>query len=378
MPDGNRMTWIDTLRLLAGVSMLCLHATSDPSGQPWVNYPVEDRYAPLFLRAALYIARTELFIIISCFLLLLALDRGPRSYGQVIAEQTRRLLIPYLFWTVFFVGFNLIKANAFGYFDSALKTLSDPWGWAGFLILGDVKYHMHFLPTLFGVVLFFPVFRLATRYPVLGVSAVVFLIAKYELDSLVYHHFWGHDALPYLVRAIKIATYVGYGMIAGAALCLWQTTQTQQRRSWFGLLVICAVILFVFKLIATVKTAQSGAWPFTYIPGYWADFLFPAVLFGFCMSQAHLNWPRWIARLAPYSFGLYLCHPIFHDLFEIFVQTDTALSPIIQVSLKICFTLITTSVLVYALAHLKPLAWTIGLGPLPKFARWLNLRRSNA
>lgn len=377
MSDSKRMIWVDALRLVAGLSMLCLHATSDPMGQPWVEYPVEDRYAPLLLRTVLYMARTELFIVISCFLLLLALDLRPRTYGQTMAEQTRRLMVPFLFWTVFFAGYNLIKAYAFGYLDGALSALANPWEWVGFVLLGDVKYHMHFLPTLFGVVLFFPLFRMAVRYPALGLSAVFFLVTKYELDAFAYRTLWGTDALPYVVRAIKILTYVGYGMMAGAALGIWQKTTAETRKGWFPLLALFGGLLFLFKLIATWQTAQSGEWTFTYIPAYWADFLFPAVLFGGCMALSHLRWPEWIARFAPYSFGMYLCHPIFHDVYEVVMQTGTGLSPIAQVGLKIGFTLIMTSALVYAISKVKLLAWTIGLGPLPMMMRRTMYKRSN-
>lgn len=365
MSENQRMVWLDCLRLMAGVSMLALHCTSDPSGQPWVEYPVEDRYAPLLLRTVLYMARTELFIVISCFLLMFALDKRPRTYGATLREQTRRLLIPFLFWTLFFAAYGLIKAEAFGYFDSALNALKEPQEWARYLLLGGVKYHMHFLPTLFGVVLFFPLFRLSVKYPALGLSILAFLVIKHQLDAFVYRNFWGTDALPFLVRAVKIVTYVGYGMMAGAALGIWQRTSPESRKEWFPLILFLGCIFFAFKLIATWKTAQTGEWPFTYLPGYWADFLFPVVLFGGCMALSYKRWPNWIGRVAPYSFGLYLCHPIFLDLYEIAMQNGTSFSPIAQVSAKIGFALISTSLLVYLISKIKFLAWTIGLGPLP-------------
>lgn len=365
MSGDQRMIWLDCLRLMAGVSMLALHCTSDPMGQPWVQYPVEERYAPLLLRTIVYMARTELFIVISCFLLLFALERRPRSYRDTVLEQVRRLLIPFLFWTLFFAAYGLIKAQAFGYLDSARTALADPQEWLKYLVLGGVKYHMHFLPTLFGVVLFYPMFRLAVKYPALGLSILAFLVIKHHLDGFVYSTFWGTDALPYLVRGVKIATYVGYGMMAGAALGIWHRTNVQTRREWVPVLIFFGVCLFAFKLIATWKSAQTGEWAFNYLPGYWADFLFPAVLFGSCMALSYKRWPQWIGRVAPYSFGLYLCHPIFLDLYEIAMQNGTSLGPMAQVSAKIGFALISTSLLVYLISKIKFLAWTIGLGPLP-------------
>ena len=347
--------------------MLCLHATSDPAGQPWVGYSIEDRYAPLILRTILYMARTELFVVISCFLLLHSLESKPRPYAQCVKVQAKRLLLPFLFWTAFFAVYNLIKADVFGYYSSAVSKLSEPHVWIGYLVLGDVKYHMHFLPTLFGIVLFYPFFRLAVRYPSLGLSVLAFLVVKHQLDAFVFSQFWGTEALSYLVRGIKILTYVGYGMMAGGALGIWQRTTATERREWFPLLIFFGCILLLFKLIATWQTAQRGEWEFDYLPGFWADFLFPIVLFGGCMALSYLSWPNVISKIAPYSFGLYLCHPIFHDIYEIMMQQDNAnLSPIYQVLLKIGFTMIATSTLVFIISKIKFLAWTIGLGPLPR------------
>ncbi len=345
--------------------MLGLHTTADPNGLPWADYAAQDRIAPMFLRSVLYMARTELFIVISVFLLLSALDRRPRTYLETIREQSRRLLIPFLFWTVFYAGYGLIKADAFGYFDNALKELMDPAEWFGYLTLGSVKYHMHFIPTVFGVVLFFPLYRLAVRYPALGIAVVICLIVKRELDGFIFSTFWGTEILPYLVRTAKVLTYVGYGMAAGAALGIWQKTTPETRRQWFGPIVFFGGLLFLIKLIATWKTVESGQWPFGYTPGYWADFLFPVVLFGGCMALGNLRWPLLISKLAPYAFGIYLCHPIFLDLTEIWLR-DSQLSPIAQIGLKSGLTLMATSLLVYLVSRIPLVAWTIGLGALPK------------
>ena len=113
MSSTQRMTWVDALRLIAGLSMVGLHATADPAGQPWPNYETTERIGPIVVRSILDMARTELFIIISVFLLVLALDRRPRGYGTVISEQSRRLLIPFLFWTIFYAFYGLIKAAQF-------------------------------------------------------------------------------------------------------------------------------------------------------------------------------------------------------------------------------------------------------------------------
>jgi surface polysaccharide O-acyltransferase-like enzyme len=363
-----RLTWLDSLRLTAGVSMVGLHATSDSMGQPFAQYDQAERVLPMLLRAVIYTARTELFLVISIFLLLMALDKRPKSYGITIAVQSRRLLIPFAFWTVFYAFYNLIKAGAFGYQDAALQSLTSPVEWFGFFVLGSVKYHMHFIPTLFGLVLMFPLFVVAKRFPVLGLLVFVCLLIKRDLDGFVFSHFWGSEALPYLVRAVKIVTYAGYGIMAGAFLGVWEKTTGEWREKFVPLLLFFGGLLFSLKLVATWKTVETGAWPFDYAGGYYADFLMPVILFALAMALGHKKWPPVLTRLAPYSFGIDLCHPMFLDLVEIWLS-ERVLSPIMQVSLKITVALILTSALVWGLERTRILAWSVGLGPFPKITR---------
>ncbi len=376
MASGERYVWLDALRLGAGLSMVGLHATADPGGGFWADYTVSERIAPMLLRAVLYTARTELFLIISVFLLLMALDRRPRSYGAMIGEQSRRLLIPFLFWTLFYALYTLIKADAFGYLDQRLRDLADPFAWIGYLLLGDVKYHMHFIPTLFGLILLCPLFRLAVCYPALGLLVLACLMVRRELYLFLFSTFHGTEILPFLVRGAKILTYAGYGLVAGAALGLWRMIDAHTSRQWLPIAVYASLMLFLLKLIATCKTILTGAFPFDYAPGYWADFLMPVFLFAICMLLGHRRWPPVISRLAPYSFGIYLCHPIILDLVEIWLSGQD-FAPITQVGVKISLALGLTSALVALLARLPLLAWTIGLGLLPGFGLPKHLNKES-
>ncbi len=123
--DRNREVWIDGLRLLAGLSMVGLHASADAYGQPFPNASAEARVLPMLLRAVLYIARTELFLLISVFLLLMAVQARPRRYSETLRQLMGRLLPSFLFWTVFYLFYSLLKAQAFGYFPTALSQLQD-------------------------------------------------------------------------------------------------------------------------------------------------------------------------------------------------------------------------------------------------------------
>ncbi|TCL01140.1 surface polysaccharide O-acyltransferase-like enzyme [Shimia isoporae] len=362
---SERHIWIDALRLFAGLSMVGLHATADAAGQPYPDAAPSDRIAPLLLRSIFYVARTELFLMISILLLLMSLHRVPRTYRQVIKFQVGRLLAPFLFWTVFYAPYGLMKAGQFGYGSAEIDRISDLGVWAKFLLLGDVKYHMHFIPTLLGLIVFFPLYRMSEKQPLWGLAVVPCLLLKHLLEGAIYSQFWHSDALPYLIRILKVTTYIGYGMAAGAVLGIWNMSARGLPKSLFFFVLACGVFLFAFKLISTAKVIQSGTWEYTYVPGYWADLLMPVVLLIGAMCLADKLWPEWISRAAKYSFGIYLCHPIFLDLAEIALQTVEA-SPMLQVIFELAWVVPTTALFVFCISRIPVLAWTIGLGPLPQ------------
>ena len=364
----SRMIWLDCLRLTAGLSMVILHTTADPNGQPWPAYEVQDRVGPIVLRTIAYMARTELFLMIACFLLVLSLRRRPRGYRETMAEQTRRLVLPFVFWTVFYAFYNLIKADYFGYEAAAWSEITDVTAWAGHLLLGDIKYHMHFLPTLFGLLLFYPLFLRAYDKPILGIAVIPLLLIKWELDRQIWSTFWDTEILPFVVRAVKLMTYVGFGMAAAALVALYQRTTPSTLRLYLPHVLFIAVLLSFFKAFASYETLIGAKWQFSYAPAYWADFIMPIILFFACMALSDRSWPNLLSKVGGYSFGIYLCHPIIVDLAEISLH-QSALSPTAQVLVKLSAALSLTPILVVAIGRIPLTAWTVGLGPLPKLTK---------
>ncbi len=362
---SGRMIWLDSLRLIAGLSIVGLHASSDVNGQPFPDFETTQRIFPVLFRAVIYIARTELFLLISLFLLCLSLDRRPRSYAETIREQARRLLIPFLFWTVFYAFFRLIKAKTFGYDAAIWAELATLWHWGRYLLLGSVQYHMHFLPTLFGLILIYPLYQFATRNPWLGLIVFLCLFVKREADVWMWANLQSMDGFPYLVRGIKILTYAGYGMVAGSFVGLAKQGMDSKRlNDWLFFALTTGVLLFGIKLIYSYKVIYSGNWQYNYTPAFWADFLMPVVLFLACMAAALRRWPQVISRLAPYSFGIYLVHPVFLDALEIWLwQGDT--NPTVYVLTKFGCAVLATGLAVWTLSKVPFLGWTVGLGPLP-------------
>lgn len=365
----NRLVWVDGLRIIAGVSMVGLHASSDINGQPFVDFSAWQRSGPVFFRSIMYLARTELFIIISLFLLFMSLDNRPRGYGKVILEQSKRLVRPFLFWVVFYAFYRLIKAHYFGYDAAIWAQLSNPLEWLGYVVLGDVQYHMHFLPTLFGLVLLYPVCMIAIEKPWVGVLVLLGLFAKREIDIWLWGHAGVIPMVDYMIRFVKIMTYLGYGFVAAAALGIYKRIGGSGGIApYFHAILFAGVILYLLKLVYSFRVIEYGNWQFSYAPGFWADFLMPIVLFFLCMSSQRINQFTWLSRLAPYSFGIYLVHPIFLDVAEIALW-NVALNPMIFVLLKAVWAVSLASIMVVVLSRTPGLGWTVGLGNFPKLSQ---------
>jgi len=369
MAQSDRMIWLDALRLIAGISIVGLHASSDPNGLPFPDALPSERVAPLVFRMFVYTARTELFLIISIFLLLMALERRPRGYGATIKEQTRRLLVPFAFWTIFYAFYGLIKAYSYGYQASVYNELQTVSAWLGYFVLGDVKYHMHFIPTLFALLLFYPLYLIAIKHPWLGLLVIVSLAAKREMDLFMWANLQDMPGFDYLVRFVKVITYGAYGMIAGSFWGIYKKLPTpEQTKPWFMLVCYLGLLLLGIKAVFTYRVAMAGNWQYNFNPAYWADFIMPALLFAALMLNAHRAWPPVISKLSPYSFGIYLSHPIFLDLFES-ITRNASFSPTVYVSLKVGVGLFLTCLFVALLKQIPFLAWTIGLGKIPYFEK---------
>lgn len=369
-----RMIWLDCLRLMAGVSMVGLHASSDINGQPFPDFAAAERVGPVLFRAIVYTARTELFLIISLFLLVMSLDRRPRGYLETIREQVRRLLVPFVFWVFVYAFYRLIKAQYFGYADAIWSELAAPTSWIGYLVLGSVQYHMHFLPTLFGLVLLFPLYRIGVQYPVFGLVILLCLFTKREVDIWMWSNLRDMAGFDYVLRAVKILTYGGYGIVAASFYGIAKSATDDRMLRSIGILAIYSGgLIFGIKLVYSQKVIASGAWQYNYDPAYWADFLMPAILFAACLGFRGASWPAIISKLAPYSFGIYLAHPLFLDILEVWLW-DAGLSPSAFVSAKVVAAIIATSCLVWVLKKIPLLAWTVGLGPLPSLRNLWKLR----
>lgn len=364
-----RLVWFDANRVFAAFGVVLIHSSTDFGGQAFPDATQGERLIPVFLRSIGEFSGSEMFFMFSLFLMAMRVDKKMPTYGSAIALQAQRLLVPFLFWTVFYAFFRLIKADAFNYAPYIWGQLGQVQSWLGYLILGKSQYHMHFLPTLFALFLFYPVMRTATRYPILGLTVVITIGVMNNAQGFLWGLDIDHVLRDYLIRALKIFGYVGYGMAAFAIYGLWNDGIPRGesrliRRCGFYFAALAYVATLPFYNVAF----ETGGWGIRAGWDFYGHFLMPVFVFGIFVGGQYLHWSDHWSKLARYTFGVYLVHPLVIDLFDVAVFKTglyQVMDPWTIVVGRFAFALPMSLAVAIGLSRLTPLAWTIGLGPNP-------------
>ncbi len=360
-----RMNWLDGARLAAAFCIIGIHTSSDTSGGAHAAEASYDRVFPVLLRSVSELASTEFFILISLFLLSLKLARSESPYVSTMLVQARRLLVPFVVWTVFYAFFRFYKGFFYGYEAGLLEQVSSIKAWLGYFLLGNVNFHMHFLPTLFLLLLFHRIYKLAVSTPALGLLIVPMLYLNLSINGWIWSVIDEPQIRDYLVRFIKVLTYTGYGFFAYSMYGLWQRgIKPAQARLWFALCIFFVGIGFIIKMIYAQKVGVNGEWVVRRDYIFYGHYLLPCAMLGAFMYSSFLNWPDKLARWSRFSFGMYLIHPAIMDVLDIALygfnmQADW------YVLVKYCTTAYLALCLTIALGRVRLLAWTVGLGPIP-------------
>jgi len=367
-----RMNWLDGARLAAAFCIIGIHSSSDKWGEAFKNEEVVDRIYPVLFRSLAEVASTEFFILVSLFLLSLKLAKQADSFVDTMTVQARRLLVPFAAWTVFYAFFRLYKAYSQGYEQAIYTELASLSHWVGYFILGNSQFHMHFLPTLFLLLLFHRIFQLAIYYPLMGLIVVPMLYVNMGLNNWIWSELKDPVLIEYLVRFVKIITYTGYGFFAYSLYGFWQRGLDKSRSlTLFGFTVFLLGIGLIIKLIYAYQVGVSGTFIVRRDYIYYGHFLFPCAMLVAFMSSQYFAWPEQLSKWSKYSFGMYLMHPAVLDILEVSLNGHN-MNPGSYVFLKYCFTAVVTLGLAVAIGRVRLLAWTTGLGPLPFTKEYSN------
>jgi len=363
----NRMDWLDGARLAAAFCIVGIHISSDSTGGAFKTEDVPDRVFPVLFRAMAEIASSEFFFLISLFLLSFSLAKSSAGYIDTMLRQARRLLVPFLVWTLFYAFFRLYKAYLYGYEGAILAELSNWVNWMHYLLLGSSMYHMHFLPTLFLLLLFHRVFKLAIDYPLLGLIVVPMTYLNDSFGEFAWRVISDPILREYCMRLAKVVTYTGYGFFAYALYgFLKRDTGNVKKQTIFGLSLFLLFIGILIKAIYAYEVVEVGEFIVRREFIYYGHFLFPCLLLIAFYASQYLRWPVGLSNWSKYGFGIYLIHPAVIDIVEISFK-DLSLHPTFYIVSKYLLVAFISFGLTVLIGKTKLLAWIIGLGRIPFF-----------
>jgi peptidoglycan/LPS O-acetylase OafA/YrhL len=217
------------------------------------------------------------------------------DYSTFIKKRLTRILIPYLFWSCFFYGLSALRG-----FDHSLPDFLSK------LLTGRVEDPYFYLLMLIQFYLLTPVFiRLANARGGFVFVVTLHIISVAALYGL--RLFINKDISFTFIKMPCLAwlSFFYLGVVLRSKPDLFVKIKTSH-------LCIAAVGLFIFSLIEGGIFIGND-----YFELGISDIKFTSLLYGaavvilFFNARESLHWPRWLAIVGDYSFGIYFIHGFF-------------------------------------------------------------------
>jgi hypothetical protein len=234
-----RVAGADLLRLASLLSIVLFHVVlRDAQFAAATSSPRAGTFDALICVSTVFDNRS--MAVLSLFLLLLR--HGDAPYPAVIAGRTRRLLLPYLAWTLLYPFLDLAIASLTGQLQPALDRMLDVRFWLSGVFLATMKEHLHFLPTLLVLTLLFPVYKRRLSTPLVLVllmaTSALRAGAEFVIVGRVYNPSISELAVLSVLRTVE---YFPLGFLAFISAQEVRQARTLARFKMFAIAIIALV-----------------------------------------------------------------------------------------------------------------------------------------
>lgn len=326
---------IDVLRILAAFAVVTIHVSSIYLAK---DATVSNSFwwvSNIFNSLSRW--SVPVFIMISGSLLI-----NPKSFEDTnlfFKKRVKRILIPLVFWSLFFIIFNIFITGFF--------TINDT---IGRLYIGEPYYHLWYLYLIVGIYIVTPVISLAyakfTRKERIKIIIGMFIAAAIES---MWSKYFGQSNQFFL---FKFLPYLGYFMI-GKEIAASNTPFNKYTYFVVWLLASSLIILLTglfryldFKVIT-----------------YFYDYLNPLVILQSLsfylfikklMSNKNLSerLKDTLARLSMLSLGIYIIHPIFIEIGPKKINSSDFLLSFLMVSIFTICVFVLSGIITYVLTKI--------------------------
>lgn len=306
----------DMLRVLAAMAIIYIHL------------PVQASLYFQFVHAAV-----PLFAMMAGFLIVWSWESREFVFGDVLAKQFKRLMVPYLFWALVYWFLNNVI------YDPVFK--GEPLTVPCFIpllksfLLGGTAPHLWFLPSLF--------------YSQLILSFVFLIsrgIASIKLSFLVAFLLLGLAGSCF-INATTSTSFSGYlklyfcrlmvfFALGGLYYFFWSKIKNTTQPSRMVRLLLVAIMVVIYLLVLN-RIVTGLIWPFIFI----ASALFWWVLMDnlkpYLQSDARVKLSEIGAFIAKQTMGIYLIHVIYTTIASVACQKINLcpLSPLMAIGVTV-------------------------------------------
>ncbi|MDR3410599.1 MAG: acyltransferase family protein [Formivibrio sp.] len=323
---SGHLDWVDGTRTVAALAVVLLHAAASA---------VTDRSllgSSGWWAANVFDAATRwcvpVFVMLSGALLLVPSKAG-ESWRDFYRRRFVRVLIPLVFWSLFYLAYDLCWVLDRGGEADWLFMLHQT-------LIGMPYFHLWFLFMLPGLYLVTPLLRQILT--VLCRKQLAVLCAGLLALAIANKFFtlWRGDGPPF--AGVLFVPFIGY-YLAGYLLA---TGSRDSRWPWPTLIASIIITALGCGWLAGQGKLNAG----TYFYDYFSITTVPAGLaaFALCLRLPKLRLFGWIA---PVSFGVYLIHPMWLDLLWQNDLRPTTLHPALAIPLLAMFAFVVSGLLAW-------------------------------
>lgn len=309
--ETRRDSWVDLARIAAAYAVIVLHAASTlvvetPVGSPewWLGniFDSMSRWS------------VPVFVMLSGYLLLG--QRGDEDFLVFYKKRASRILIPTIFWSVFYLLLRYFFGNHSLTSHSVLNAL----------LSGTPFSHMWFLYMLVGLYVFTPFIRIGlTGFSDGQLSALCAMLFCIAAVSVAYDKLYVNSVEQQFFITL-FPLYLPY-FIAGHAIQRWP----RLNRDILAVITTTAILLTALGTyaLARVTPGEMNFYFYTYL----SITVIPMSLGFFSLMQQ--SGSKFLSKtndrvkqLAGLTFGIYLVHPVFLLIFDRFLTVPAILIPV--------------------------------------------------
>lgn len=344
----NKITSIEILRIIAIIFVISIHISA-PVFRMYKEIPNQWMIANII--NAISRPAVPIFLMISGGLLLN--PQKNESIKNFLQKRFLKILIPTIFWTIFFFFFS--KPIAFNAIDlKVLETILKT------IIQGDVHYHLQFMYYLIGLYLLTPILRVYLRNA--DKSNIYYFLALWLIANPlvgILNYFFG--------LKIGIQLYFFTGMV-GYYILGYLLFQTEISPKLKKTMIIAGIVGMLITIVGTYLLTYPKLIADTFFYGYLnLNVIFNSI--AIVIIVTNLSWDKFklknevwnnlILKISKTTFGVYLVHPLVIEILKWNNISGLTINTLIGIPLSVLLVFIISTCLVMFLQKIPVLKYIV-------------------